>query len=365
MIYTHIMNMRLTAQVKIVTSEEENQALKQTLAQVNQACNWVSAWSFEHRTFRQFDLHQALYYEVRSRFSLPAQMVVRCFAKVADAYKLDKRTQRTFSSTGAIPYDDRILTWYVSTQRVSILSTTGRLKLSFVCGERQRTWLASRRGESDLVYCEGAFYLLAACDVVDPTPKEVADFLGVDLGIVNLATDSEGASFSGGTINGLRKRHAKLRARLQAKQTPSARRLLKKRQRQESRFARDVNHCLSKKLVAKAEGTNRGIALEDLKGIRSRITVRKAQRRTQHSWGFAQLRRFVDYKAVLTGVIVRRVDPRYTSQTCPRCTHVSRSNRPSQSLFRCTQCGFSGPADAIAAENIRRAAVNRPDAVAA
>jgi putative transposase len=198
---------------------------------------------------------------------------------------------------------------------------------------------------------------MAVCDVPDPTPREVADYLGVDLGIKNIATDSDGESFSGGHLNGLRKRHARLRARLQSKGTPSARRLSNRRRRKENRFARDVNHCIAKKLVVKAKGTNRGIALEDLKGIRSRITVRKPQRRTQHAWGFAQLRGFLEYKARLAGLPVVLVDPRYTSQRCLRCDHVSCSNRPSQAEFHCVQCGFSGHADAIAAENIRRAAV--------
>jgi hypothetical protein len=43
-------------------------------------------------------------------------------------------------------------------------------------------------------------------------------------------------------------------------------RFLKKRRQKESRFARDVNHVIAKELVRRAQGTDRGIALEDLKG---------------------------------------------------------------------------------------------------
>jgi hypothetical protein len=46
----------------------------------------------------------------------------------------------------------------------------------------------------------------------------------------------------------------------------------------EARFKRYTNHVISKELVSVAEGTNRAIALEDLKGIRSRTTVRREQR---------------------------------------------------------------------------------------
>jgi putative transposase len=95
--------------------------------------------------------------------------------------------------------------------------------------------------------------------------------------------------FSGSHLNNLRKRHLKLRQRLQKKGTQSAKRLLRKRRQIESRFARDVNHRIAKKLVRRAQDTGRGIALEDLKGIRERVTVKKSQRRQHHSWAFHQL----------------------------------------------------------------------------
>jgi len=98
-----------------------------------------------------------------------------------------------------------------------------------------------------------------------------------------------------------------------------------------------------------------------LEGIRSRVTVRRKQRATLHSWAFYQLRSFMTYKAKRVGVPVFLVDPRNTSRTCPACGHVDKANRPSQSKFSCMVCGFAGLADYIAAINIgRRAAVNPP-----
>jgi transposase len=85
-----------------------------------------------------------------------------------------------------------------------------------------------------------------------------------------------------------------------------------------------------------------------------------------HSWSFSQLRQFVTYKAARAGVPVAFVDPRNTSRTCPRCGHIDKANRRSQSLFSCVSCGFSGLADHIAAINIatvaRRGLVNGPHA---
>jgi IS605 OrfB family transposase len=213
--------------------------------------------------------------------------------------------------------------------------------------------LAGRQGESELVFRDGHWFLCTMVDVVEEPETQVSDVLGVDLGIVNIATDSDGRVYSGVQITGLRHRHRRLRARLQAKRTRSARRLLKARRRREQRYAANINHTLSKRLVAEAQGTARGIALEALDGIRERVSVSRSRRATLHSWAFDQLRRFVAYKARLAGVPVIYVDPRNTSRTCPSCGLVDKRNRPSQAVFQCVGCGLAGHADTIVAQNIR------------
>ena len=354
--------MKLIAQVKLVCTDEQHHALLKTLETVNDAANHISERAWETKTFRQYDLHHLLYYDLRSQFSLTAQIVVRVLAKVADAYKLDRITQRTFNRRGSIAYDKRILSWRLDEHTVSIWTLAGRLRIPFVAGERQLAMLQTLAGETDLVFRDGEFYLFQTCEVEEPPPGDPSEFLGIDLGIVNIAADSEGVVYSGGQVNGLRKRHAKLRSKLQTKGTKQAKRLLKKRSKKEGRFATHVNHVIAKSVVAKAKDSGQGIALEDLTGIRDRITVRRSQRRQHHSWAFNQLRSFIQYKAKIAGVLVKLVDPRNTSRTCPECGFVSKSNRKSQSVFSCVFCGYSALADTVAAVNIgRRAAVNQPN----
>ena len=353
--------MKLIAQVKLLPTPEQADVLQHTLEQANAACRFVSDTAWETKTFRQYDLHHQCYPAVREQFGLSAQVAVRAIAKVADAYKLDRKAKRTFKTTGSIAYDDRILSWRLQDQTVSIWTVNGRLRLPFVCGERQLERLQTRQGESDLGLYKGLFFLSATCEVDEPQPMNVDGTLGVDLGVVNIAVDSDRQIHSANHINNLRHRHRRLRAKLQAKGTRSAKRKLKRLSGKERRFAKDTNHCISKKLVAKAKDTNRAIALEDLRGIRERGTVRRSQRATLHSWAFFQLRSFVTYKAKGAGVPVFLVDPRNTSRTCPACGHVDQANRLSQSKFSCVVCGFAGLADQIAAINIgRRAAVNPP-----
>ena len=159
---------------------------------------------------------------------------------------------------------------------------------------------------------------------------------------------------------------------MQAKGTKSAKRLLKRRRRKESRFATDVNHCISKRLVQVAKGTQRAIVLEDLKGIRERAKkstrqmVCKTMRQALSSWSLYQLRQFIEYKARATGVQVIYVAPRNTSRTCSKCGQVDKKSRRDQEHFVCTACEHALNANINAALNISMcgAEVIQPYAVA-
>jgi len=187
-------------------------------------------------------------------------------------------------------------------------------------------------------------------------------WLGIDLGIINIATDSDGNIRSGDKIEKIRSKLTKRRARLQRCGTKAAKRRLRKISGKEARFRRHVNHNISKELVLLAEGTDRGIALEELTHIRDRVTVGRKQRARLHSWSFAQLRGFISYKAKRKGVPVVFVDPRNTSKGCSKCGNIDNRNRPNQATFICTSCGHTSHADLNAARNIRaRATVTTPD----
>jgi IS605 OrfB family transposase len=177
--------------------------------------------------------------------------------------------------------------------------------------------------------------------------------LGCDLGTVNLLTDSEAEVYSGQMVEEKRRIYVHRRARLQKRGTRAARRKLRKLSGRQRRYQRDVNHGIAKRVVAKAQRLCCGIALEDLKGIRDRIKARHRQRARLHNWAFGQLRQFIVYKATRAGIPVVFVDPANTSRTCPVCGDVDKRNRRSQAEFQCRRCGHEGPADVIAARNIR------------
>jgi len=350
--------------LKLAPSPDQVTALEATMRACNEAANRVAEVAFEHRTANKIALQKIVYAGLRTDFGLSSQMAVRAIAKACEAYKRDKTIRPTFRADGAVQYDQRILTWK-GRDAVSILTLTGRILVPVVYqGRWTKVPGTVVRGQADLIMRDSKWYLAVVIDVPEPPGGgEPVGWLGVDLGVVNLATDSDGVTHTGKAVRAVRRRNLDLRRRLQAKGTKSAKRLLKQRRHKEARYARDVNHCISKKLVGVAKGTGRGIKLEDLSGIRDRMTVKKAQRADLHSWAFHRLRTFVGYKAALAGVPVVLVDPRNTSRECSRCGHIDKRNRPTRNKFRCISCTHAEGADTNAARNIsRRAAVMQPHA---
>ncbi|MEV5377360.1 transposase [Streptomyces nondiastaticus] len=382
--------MKIVAQVKLQPgSAYDADALAATLRACNRAANRASEVAFAKDLKRRNVLQEKVYHQIKADFDLGAQAAVRVVKKVCDAYATLKGNLRAgnlgaegskrracaeskpvvFREDAAQPFDDRILTWNLDERTVSIWTVAGRIKsIPFVCSEEAVKLLAFRKGESDLVMRDGMFFLIATVDIAEPETFEPDGFIGVDLGIVNIVTTSDGKVMAGRRLNRYRERHRGLRTKLQRKRTKSAKRALKRIRRREARHAANTNHIIANQLVATAERTSRGIALEDLGGIRQRVTAKKDQRSRLHSWAFAQLGAFVEYKARRAGVPVVRVDPRNTSRQCSECRHTHRSNRVHQARFVCRSCGVVLHADHNGSRNIahrgeavwKRGTVNRP-----
>lgn len=341
----------MTMQLKLLPTPEQASAMLRTMERFNAACDALAAIAFTHRCANKVELQKLAYHAIRRDFGLGAQMTVRAISKVVEVYKRDKDIQPKFRPHGAIVYDQRILSWK-GADRVSILTNDGRQIMPWVCGGYQQAMLERARGQADLIFRDRMFFLYVTIDVGDVPESDPTEYLGVDLGHRNIAADNDGETYSGALNSNLRKRHARLRRNLQRRGTKSAKRLLRARRRKEARFASNLNHRISKAIVRKAKDTGRGIAVENLTHIRSRTTVRRAQRRAHHSWAFAQLRSFLTYKAALAGVPLVAINPEYTSQACPECGCIDRKNRPTRDRFRCISCGHAGPSDSTAARNI-------------
>jgi putative transposase len=296
-------------------------------------------------------LHNIAYHRMRHEFRLPAQLTVRALAKVADSYKTDRSIQHVFGPRGAVVFDARCFT-LENLSSVSLTTTRGRRRFVMAHGGKQREQLkAGTTGEADLLYRDGSYYLAIAVKTTEPPKSETpGGVLGVDLGIVEIATDSEGHSYSGAAVKSVRRRVRRIRRLLQAKGTRSAKRHLKKIKRKQSRFVRDTNHCIAKTLVATAVSRQKALALEELKGIRQRGNgLNREMRWLLGNWAFADLGAKIRDKAAEAGIPVIEVDPRNSSRTCSQCDHCEKANRKSQSRFHCLKCGWESNADYNAA----------------
>ena len=362
--------MKLTLQIQLLPDLEQSEKLRATIQRFNEAANWLAGKAFEHRLPNKVALQKLYYRDLRSQFGLSAQMAVRCIAQVVEAYKRDKDKCPEFRSHAAMPYDQRIMS-FKGIDRVSLLTLEGRVLVPIIMGKYQQERFTNAKGQADLVLRkDGKWFLLVTVDMPDGTPTPVTDFVGVDLGVTNIATTDDGQQYSGDRVESVRQKlrvHRKslqktaAQSKAQGKRPKNVKRRLKVVSNKEQRFRRDVNHVISKRLVAKAKDTGCGIALEDLNGIRDRTRFRKPQRARMTGWAFYQLRFFIEYKARLNGIPVIVVDPRNTSRTCAECGHCEKANRRSQEKFQCKKCGHHDLADVNAARNIRaRAAVNQP-----
>ena len=263
--------MKLVVQVRLYPDPEQAAALKDTLTACSAAANHAALVLHEQKPRTAFDLQKLVYTNMKTEFGLSAQPAVRTIKKVFDAHKTRAALLRSgrmgkpgsvrrarienkpveFRADAAQPFDDRCLSYQIpedgTTGTVSIWTVAGRLKnIPFRGSTEQVARLRGhRKGESDLVLRDGMWFLYAVCDLPEPEVYEPSGFVGVDLGIVNIAYTSTGESWSGGAVTFRRKKNQHLRTKLQAKGTKAAKRLLKKRSKKEARFVTDLNHKIS------------------------------------------------------------------------------------------------------------------------
>ncbi len=359
------MELTLTAKVQLYPTPEQATLLQQTLEAYRQGCNWVSDLVFTTHGLQQAVLHSDTYRPLRTQFGLRSQMAQSVLKTVIARYKSGlahghpwTRVQFTKPALDLVWNRD----YSLKADGFSLNTLAGRVPVPFAQQGMERFFDGNWRfGTAHLVYRHGRWFLHAPMTraVTDTVLADLRQVVGVDFGINFLITayDSQGqTTFVSGRRVKSRRAHCKLLRRdLQRRRTPSARRRLKRLGQRENRWMTDVNHQVSKALVVRY-GAQTLFVVEDLTGIRTATErVRRRDRYTQVSWAFYQLRQMIEYKAALHQGRTVAVDPRYTSQTCPKCGHVARGNRDKHMHhFQCQQCQYQSNDDRIGAMNLHR-----------
>jgi IS605 OrfB family transposase len=348
--------------VLLESTDTQSIALSDTTSTFTSAFNQAVDIGWQANVGNATKLHYLAYYPVKAAHpSLVSDLINQARVKAAEAlrsaFELRKDHRRTVSQpkSQSCPPRYNKNTYRVDWQaRIVRLSTTnGRQTIRFRVPEFAEKYAGFPVDTADLCYKNGSWWLHIVVTVPPPeiTPSGVV--VGVDLGLAQPAVASTPAFLGEPSWKNIEGKTFKLKRQLQKKGTRSAKRHLRRLNGKQDRFRKNCDHVLSKQIVQScAPGST--IVVENLTDIRGRIKTKKKTKisRRVHSWTFAQVRSFIEYKAEERGCTVVAVDPRHTSQTCSRCGHQARNNRRSRSRFVCQSCGFELHADLNAARNI-------------
>lgn len=351
------MNMDRTIKLKLSVFEEDKEVLKKTINVFNTVFNEVAQYGFDHKSHSKVSIHHATYKQIREKYpELPSSLVQGARDVACEALKGVKLKRlpvaKPFSS---IRYNQRVITYFLKHERVSLATVNGRIKATFNIPECYRSYTDWGVRSSTLKYDvrKDSFFLYVIFRTESPKPSG-EKVLGIDRGIINIAVCSNNIFFNGKSVKNVRGKYAFLRKNLQSKGTKSAKRHLKKLSRKEKQFVTDTNHCISKTIVNMSYDI---FALEDLTSIRVQSRKGKNFNRKLNSWSFYQLAQFLEYKAEALGKTVLYVDPRFSSQKCSKCGDIRKSNRKGNS-YHCKACGFQIHADLNASLNIAQAGIS-------
>lgn len=353
----------LTAKLQIKPTAIQAKTLLQTAEAYQAGCNYLSSVVFDSKQLHLRTLHDLAYRHLRYDYGLRSQMAQSVMKTVIAKYKTNQTNGHkwTLVKFKKPTYD---LVWNrdysLRNGLFSVNTLHGRIKVPFVSKAMEQYFNGFWKfGTAKLVCKQHKWFLHIPMTkkMDEPNPANIKQVVGIDLGINFLATtfDSQCRTsfYPGREVKRRRAQYKRQRQQLQKKKTASTRRKLKQIGQRETRYMTDVNHQVSKALVSRY-GANTLFVLEDLTGVRRATEkVRLQDRYVSVSWAFHQLRQMVEYKAKLAGSWVIAVDPRYTSQKCPRCDHKEKANRNKKMhFFCCKECSYKSNDDRIAAMNL-------------
>lgn len=336
------------------------------------AVQYVLDFSHENgKTCSIMQLHKGCYYAIREQFNLPseyarvavrqAQSMIHIYRGLVKSKHFKKTSWPKLNSNAPLGLGLGAYRLFRNGDRWVLRVSTGTrgtyIWLPLCVPERYRDTLSVAFGDAKLLERNGKWYAMLPIrySTITPTISDGTQFFGVDLGIAKTATlvgPSVVKFWSGKAIQDRRRQFQAYRKRMGRKKRLDRIRSSKGKER---RWQRDVNHKISRELVNIVSGTPGGvIVLEKLDGIRSRVRGSKRFNRMMGNWAFRQLADMIIYKAAHANIPIVWIDPRKTSQTCSRCGHASRANRPDQAHFRCVSCGYQANSDYNAALNISR-----------
>lgn len=353
--------MNRTICIVLRPSLEQVDALHETIRQFTSSFNKVCQVGWEQGNTNAYSLHHFTYRDCKGSFpTLVSDLHIEARQKASVSLKsavsiLKKGAKVSCPHSELCPprYNLHTFKLYWDKEIVSMSTTRGRIKIPFVIPKYALYAVNSKTATADLMYRNHKFYLNVVIKSPDIKFVSNSKAIGVDLGITHPAVTSDNRFHGNKHMAEVSKRNFRLKRALQSNGSKSAKRHLRNLAGRDERFRRDCDHVISASILKGVEqGTT--IVVENLTNIRTRCKASRGEaKRRLHSWSFARLKGFLEYKTEDIGCQVIAIDPRHTSQRCNRCGYTYRGNRVSQSEFLCRKCGFHLNADLQASRNIR------------
>lgn len=358
--------MTRTVHVTLDIDDETLQRIKITRDVYAQVFNIHTQWSSDNHSTDVKQAHTQLYEGLRNEYPLLPSAMIQCARNNAfgsmkghnSNHPDNKWKNDIVYSAASMKYDRRTVS----------LNSKGIFTFSLCGGKRGKASIAIPHYFLDRY---GDWQFNSASIGIDrngrpfanlsyrkriPSKKQTnthrTDIVGIDRGIYNIASTSDGVNFSSKKVRGRKRQLQYNKSRLQAKAahgSRSAKRRLVAQRGKDARFSKNELDIITKKLATRSDVSV--YVLEDLTDL---YQQRKSKNfnRLKNTWAPAKFEFLLTYKCELAGIDVVKIDPRYTSQRCNACGKIEKKNRRG-SRYNCRYCGYVCHADINAACNIR------------
>lgn len=347
-----------TVKVKLSLTKEQEQSIFQTMEKCQKLFSFVTELCNQNETFNYYTISGPKHYEeLKKAFPEIPTCLLQSISKIACASvklwnkKHKKEQWKCKANKGSFSYPLNKLSLSRRGDLTSICSINGRIKTLVKIPQ----WFFDKYNvkpnevqAGQIKHKKDGFFLYLIYKVT-PEQCEGDGIIGIDRGLYNLVSLSDGTNVSSKKAISVKRKYQHLRKKLQQKGTRSAKRKLRKRSGREKRFMRDFNHVVTKRLSERKDV--KVYVLEDLEGIRKERKGKKLNSWLSN-WSYYEFQKQLEYKCWLKGIKVVYVNPAHTSQTCHLCGNVDKKARK-KSQYVCSCCGNKIHADINAAMNIR------------
>jgi putative transposase len=320
-------------------------------------------------------LHAKTYETLRGKHSAASQLIIEA---TSHAWSIRNRRRQRKGQRGSdgggiercvVRFDMRLFS-FKATRRgnpvLTLRTSAERIALPLARdGSHRRLQEHLLQGwELTSIIMKRSLRLLAVLAKETPNPKFRINWLGVDVNSPRIGASAVGPgrgvikqSYYGQDIASKQFSFEKKRALLQRHRDAASRGKaglkLKRLSRKQRNYVRSEIWVIANQIVRQAEALGANIAIERLRHLRKhRGEWTAGSRRKVNRLPYGFIRHALSHVAEGRRVLLIEVDPRYTSQTCPRCGYTTKVNLKGYTTFKCQACGYEANRDRVASLNI-------------